>query len=317
MDPLVIEKEGSQSYPKEKKIKDKNFKIRDEGCGCTGSRSCLVCESYRTDRFLDLSKVNLEENRISYVFCPDCKDKAWRETDTKSHHTDHILSQSENRSDYITIEGIYVKEEVISPEEEEFITTKIDEKEWIHSQSGRRKQDFGPRVNFKKKKVSVGSFEGLPSYIKSVWERIKSEHQEILSDFLPVELCNLEYDPRRGSSIEPHFDDFWVWGDRLVTINYLSRTILTLTQSEDESLKDKEVLIIMNRRSLLVLSGEARNIWKHEVKRKDVINRRIATTLRELSLQFLPSKDRESGYDVDEGDKEIGTQLIQLGSKYI
>lgn len=49
-----------------------------------------------------------------------------------------------------------------------------------------------------------------------------------LSDFDPVELCNLEYTPERGSSIDAHVDDFWLWGERLVTVNLNSTTVLTL-----------------------------------------------------------------------------------------
>ena len=63
----------------------KNFKIRDSGCGCTGSRSCLVCEEYRTDRFLDLTKASLNEKRTRYFYCPDCGDKAWKSREHSQH----------------------------------------------------------------------------------------------------------------------------------------------------------------------------------------------------------------------------------------
>jgi len=291
-------------------IDKKNFKIRDDKCGCTGSRSCLICESYRTDKFFDPNKVNHLEvkTRPQFYFCPGCGDRAWRVHDVDEELCHELHSDTDGES--IKIEGIFVSEEVISREEELFITDQINQTPWVNSQSGRRKQDFGPRVNFKKKKVSVGSFQGLPKYIKHVWERIHDQFPEKLGDFLPVELCNLEYDPERGSSIEPHFDDFWIWGDRLVTINYLSKTLLTLTRPREDIEEDIEICIPMNPRSLLILSGEARTKWLHEVKRKDVKDRRIATTLRELSLEFIPS-------DSGEESQEIGRQLIQIGSQYI
>lgn len=34
----------------------------------------------------------------------------------------------------------------------------------------------------------------------------------ILEDFRPVEQCNLDYSPERGSAIDPHLDDAWLWG---------------------------------------------------------------------------------------------------------
>ena len=70
----------------------KNFKIRDSGCGCTGSRSCLVCEEYRTDRFLDLTKASLNEKRTRYFYCPDCGDKAWR---SRGEHSQHDAQETE------------------------------------------------------------------------------------------------------------------------------------------------------------------------------------------------------------------------------
>lgn len=55
-----------------------------------------------------------------------------------------------------------------------------------------------------------------------------------LRDFKPVELCNLDYSPARGSGIDPHRDDSWLWGERLVTLNLLSHTVLTFSSSHSQ-----------------------------------------------------------------------------------
>lgn len=85
---------------------------------------------------------------------------------------------------------------------------------WDASQSGRRKKNFGPKVNFKKKKLSVGKFEGFPTLTKFVRNRLNSI--PILSDFAAVEECFLEYDTTRGSHIEPHIDDCWIWSVNVI-----------------------------------------------------------------------------------------------------
>lgn len=54
-----------------------------------------------------------------------------------------------------------------------------------------------------------------------------------LTHFFAVELCNLEYTRERGSSIDPHMDDTWLWGDVLVTVNLKSNTILTLSMNRE------------------------------------------------------------------------------------
>lgn len=87
-------------------------------------------------------------------------------------------------------------------------------------------------MNFKKKKVKIGEFKGFPKFTENILHKFKNLSE--LSDFKPVELCHLEYAPERGSSIDPHVDDFWLWGERLVTINLNSSTVLTLVPfSED------------------------------------------------------------------------------------
>ncbi|KYK68389.1 hypothetical protein TGPRC2_246140 [Toxoplasma gondii TgCatPRC2] len=177
---------------------------------------------------------------------------------------------------------------------------------WVLSQSGRRKIDFGPQVNFKKKRLKPGRFNGFPPFAKALLSQPENASSappscsdsflpspadpssptvssppsvssssgvssspdafsprvacitesprgaasdvrtsggtgkrgvdrltppafraELLANFQPVELCLLEYVPDRGSHIEEHFDDFWLWGPRLVTFNLASSTILS------------------------------------------------------------------------------------------
>lgn len=271
-----------------------------------GPRSCLICESFRSDKFVSPKLAVVEQQNKTFDYCASCGTKAWLNLPDHSSH-----STANEDGNCVIIKGIDLFEEVISPDEEDEIVAKIDETDWLISQSGRRKQDYGPRINFKKKKLNCDSFKGLPIYVKDVWERMQKQFA-ILSDFLPIELCNLEYDPKRGSSIDPHFDDMWVWGERLVTLNYLSDTILTLTYpqaaDDDDFLRDAEVRIRMRRRSLLVLSSDARSKWMHSIQRKHITGRRIATTWREPSAEFMPPGDR---YEI------VGRQMLLMGSKYI
>lgn len=164
-------------------------------------------------------------------------------------------------------------------------------------------QDFGPQVNFKKRKLKLNNFTGLPEFSKTLVERMWTL-VPALRDFQPVELCNLEYIPERGSSIDPHFDDFWVWGERLVTLNLLSGSILTFSNDGD----DIEVAVPMPRRSLIIVKGEARYKWKHAIKRQNIVSRRIAITLRELTEEFC-----EGGKSFSVGEELIKRALTFQG----
>ena len=162
-------------------------------------------------------------------------------------------------------------------------------------------QDFGPKVNFKKKKVKTSVFSGLPGYSKPLVD--KMINHTVLEDFIPVELCNLEYEPERGSAIDPHFDDAWLWGNRLVTINLLSDTNLMLSR---DSTPEIQVAVPLPAKSLLVVSGEARYIWKHAIHHEDIRRRRLAMTFRELSSEFMPGGINE----------KLGQEIIDISLGY-
>jgi len=151
--------------------------------------------------------------------------------------------------------------------------------------------------------VKLGAFNGFPSYAEFLVKRLPTEPS--LSAFAPVELCNLEYTSDRGSSIDPHIDDVWLWGDQLVTLNLLDTTILTLSKSSLEQPLE-EVQIPLLRRSLLVLSGDARYEWMHAIKRDDIGGRRIAMTFRNLSEEILN----------DAKNKEIIKQIHLISSGF-
>lgn len=169
-------------------------------------------------------------------------------------------------------------------------------------------QDFGPKVNFKKKKVRVGRFSGLPVLSQKLVLRMQQEPS--LADFKPVEQCNLDYHPERGSAIDPHLDDLWLWGERLVTINMLSNT--TLTMSLEQGLpelgltEEVQVAVCLPRRCLVVLYGEARHRWKHAIHRDNVLERRVCSTYRELSAEFLPGGQQT----------ELGALLLNIALSF-
>ena len=157
-------------------------------------------------------------------------------------------------------------------------------------------------MNFKKSKVRVGSFAGFPLYCRLLVDRFASH--SCLSGFVPVELCNLEYLPERGSAIDPHHDDWWLWGERLVTLNLLSDTFLTFT---DDSQPDLSVLVRVPRRAVVVVSGPARYQWKHAIQRRHVTLRRIAMTFRELSAEFADGGASDT----------VGRELLTVASNYV
>ena len=183
-------------------------------------------------------------------------------------------------------------------------------------------------MNFKRQKLKLGAFSGLPPFIEPLITRMKEE-VEVLADFFPVELCNLDYRPERGAHIEAHLDDSWVWGERLVTLNLCSPTLLTFSlptphpppntlhphlpptpqpHPPQDTLHhpNPKIHVPLPPRSLVVVQGHARHLWLHSIERRNIIQRRVGITLRELTNEFLPGGDSE----------EIGRHLLDIAQQF-
>ncbi|EZA58825.1 putative alpha-ketoglutarate-dependent dioxygenase ABH4 [Ooceraea biroi] len=256
-------------------------------CGCKGIRSCLICESEYQISKPDL-KDELQKSQ-SYVYCPYC-DKlspGWDVDEYKKHpHHDGSL---------INYPGVYIKLDFLSKTEAEELITALDRLPWKASQSGRRKQNFGPKCNFKKQKLRLGSFDGFPKTTQFVQKKLAEV--PLLRDFKTVEQCSLEYDPTRGASIDPHIDDCWIWGERIVTVNILGDSVLTMIPYHVND--DVVVRLPMPARSLMVLYGSARYKWEHSVLRQDILSRRVCLAYRELTPPYLEGgKHQEEAVEI-------------------
>lgn len=251
-------------------------------CGCKGIRTCLKCE-----KLFDIPNKNdstfFRKDFLPYFYCPEC-DSCWPSWDGQDHQS--------HSGEAIYVDGIFILKDFLSEVEENQLLEGLDGLPWDTSQSGRRKQNFGPKCNFKKRRLRLGDFKGFPFVSKFVID--KFENVDILKGFQTIEQCSLEYDPSRGASIDAHIDDCWIWGERIITVNLLSDSVLTLTKYPEpadnqkynlflapetrrpDSLPDNVLVRIpMPRRSLLVLTGEARYRWEHQIFRDDISTRYV------------------------------------------
>lgn len=165
-------------------------------------------------------------------------------------------------------------------------------------------QNFGPKCNFKKQKIVAGDFGGFPGFSKFVQDKFSLV--PLMKEFQTIEQCTLEYNPERGASIDPHIDDCWIWGERIVTVNVVGDSVLTMTYLQekdrnrynlalaptefsdfDANLSDIIVRIPMPARSLLILTGQARYQWEHRVLRDDVKTLRVCLAYREFTPPYL------------------------------
>lgn len=176
-----------------------------------GIRKCIYCEDRLKIENTDVQYLN------TYLYCVQCGNKAYLDKYfnlhvSKYHQSNNCVTNDEDLENYTkSIDGVFVQSEIISKLEEVELVSKIDSFEWVNSQSGRRKQDFGPKINFKKKKINFANFNGLPRMDMLLLEQIKKERlkfdpnsirfnfdensccKNLLDNFETVEVCHLEY----------------------------------------------------------------------------------------------------------------------------
>ncbi|XP_017060997.1 alpha-ketoglutarate-dependent dioxygenase alkB homolog 4 [Drosophila ficusphila] len=289
-------------------------------CGCKGVRTCLSCE-----QDFKIAKPSLQEQFQQldpWTYCVHCEllQPGWDTTKVQKEHDDH------KKDEGLALPGVLVQEVFLNEEEGSQLIADLDALPWDISQSGRRKQNFGPKTNFKKRKLQVGSFAGFPKTTEYVQRRF--EEVPVLRGFQTIEQCSLEYEPSKGASIDPHVDDCWIWGERVVTVNCLGDAVLTLTPYEVQQagkynldlvphyekelleplLKEEQLAkyegkvlrIPMPNLSLIVLYGPARYQFEHSVLREDVQERRVCIAYREFTPMYINGEDIQKGDPVRE-----------------
>jgi len=193
----------------------------DRTCGCKGFNSCLICEAEFGIESSDPAQERIDQFEEEREFCIDC---------SRLFNKKNEKNCCEKTSEEPVFQGIKIIRDFITSDEENTLLEDLDEAPWTTSQSGRRKQNYGPRANFKKRKAKLGAFQGFPMPTKFIQERFKTVSS--IQDYKTVEQCSIEYRPEMGACINPHIDDCWIWGERIVQLNLMSDTYLTLVPFE-------------------------------------------------------------------------------------
>jgi alkylated DNA repair dioxygenase AlkB len=309
-----------------------NYEINK--CNCKGIRVCKNCENYknviRKCVNLEVDLTNYLIVHESNIFLNDIDDKQLIlkrfYTDINSNSEININMENTNPFKYITnltselnsskiktadqlnldnngiifddnlFNGFFIINNFLNNEEASKIIMEMKNYEWRDSQSGRKKQDYGPLINYKKRRVKNLDLDvKFPDYyyklIKDKLNKINNEEIN-LENFTTAEMGNLFYSPLNGSCIDPHIDDIWIWG-RIVGINLLSACIITFSKeinipSDDGNSKLIlfEIDIPIKENDLYLMTNTSRYLWKHSIKRNNIISDRIVITLREYEHEF-------------------------------
>lgn len=266
-------------------------------CRCSGVRFCAACVSSDRVQLLQSGAVDLRSpaeiisnqsselrtssclfsqvRETSLFFCIDCK-KVFELCGPIRACTDHAGA----RCAHLRIDDFFVMREGLCIEDEQKLISSLDNAEWKDSQSGRRKQEYGPRRNFKKKKVNLPVVPGVPKALKTLLEAASAfAVQCTRNEFVLAEASVLEYTDAKMSSFDPHVDDTWLWGPRIVGVNLLEDCVFSFVNAAGEA-----VNALLPRRCFFLMSGDCRYNWMHGIHPTSFVRRRVSVTLRELSL---------------------------------
>ena len=189
------------------------------------------------------------------------------------------------------ISGLVYHSEFITEAEEKELLACIDRAEWS-TELRRRVQHYGWRYDYKQRQIDESMHLGpLPQWAQDLAQRLVSK--DWLKD-LPDQVIVNEYCCDQG--ISAHIDAEGSFTEYVATISLLETWGMVFRHRDS----GEKVEIPLERRSVAILSGDARYKWTHEIPKRDsesVVDqdgkykpekrkreRRISLTFRKTSL---------------------------------
>ena len=178
-----------------------------------------------------------------------------------------------------SIRGLRYIKDYISEDEHEELLAQIDKNNWIKDLK-RRVQHYGFMYDYKARKVNHSMRVGpLPSWLQKLAEKLQAEgYMPRVADQVIVN----EYEP--GQGISSHIDCEPCFERTVISLSLGSDCIMDLTNKLDKT----KMSIWLARRSIIVLSDEARYLWLHGIapRKSDEWDGQKYYRRRRISLTF-------------------------------
>jgi alkylated DNA repair protein alkB family protein 4 len=219
--------------------------------------------------------------------------------------------------------GVHVFRDFISPDEADRLLEEIEKASFVPAQSGKLKQHYGPKVNFNKRKINTGRFQGLPDYARCIESRLRElanrelsgspvDHLALrtaLETFETTDAFVLRYLERDASNLDFHRDDTFAYGEAILDLSLESDSVLTFLESQAPGLQTGQgecVRVPLPARSLAVVYGRARFSWDHAILAYDIVGKRTSITFRTLNETLRHSDAGRRILDIARGNASPG-----------
>ena len=178
------------------------------------------------------------------------------------------------------IRGLQYIENFINEADHYLFLSYVNEQKWLGDLK-RRVQHYGFKYDYKARKVSRDMRIGkLPIWLKELRARLKQEGY--MPDGADQVIVN-EYQP--GQGISGHIDCEPCFEKTIVSLSLGSSCVMDFTNKDD---KTKKIPVWLEPKSLIVLSGDARDKWLHGIaaRKTDVWDGHKYERQRRVSLTF-------------------------------
>jgi len=193
--------------------------------------------------------------------------------------TQSILQPSFFESSQVDIPGLAYLPNSIDEQTEADLLRHIDDEPWI-TELKRRVQHYGYRYDYRARNVASESWLGpLPEWLMSYCDRLRVDGYFPQA---PDQVIINEYQP--GQGIARHVDCVPCFTDTIASFSLGSTCIMEFTHVETW----QKIPVLLEPRSLVVLSGDARYRWQHSIphRKTDQYNGQVFPRGRRVSLTF-------------------------------
>ncbi|MGQ9370865.1 alpha-ketoglutarate-dependent dioxygenase AlkB [Azospirillum sp. ST 5-10] len=177
------------------------------------------------------------------------------------------------------IAGLTYVADCMSAEEEGGLLDEIDRRPWL-TDLKRRAQHYGYRYDYRSRTAGRDAYLGpLPDWLHALARTVSGpDHLNALAEQVIVN----EYVP--GQGISAHTDCVPCFGPRIVILSLGSPCVMRFLHPGTGAVDS----VLLEERSLLVLSGPARYDWQHEIpaRRSDMVDGLRITRRRRVSVTF-------------------------------
>jgi alkylated DNA repair dioxygenase AlkB len=196
------------------------------------------------------------------------------------HQPDFFAETTSKPTAVPVIEGMAYVPDFLSPSEQEAILREVDQQPWRNDLK-RRVQHYGYRYDYKARRVDPSMYLGsLPEFVMPVANRLV---QRSLFSRVPDQLIVNEYLP--GQGITAHVDCEPCFAEAIAMVSLGWAYKMDFVHSKTREVRT----ILLSTGSALVISGEARHDWLHEIKARRTDHgiprkRRVSLTFRNIIL---------------------------------